>query len=289
MRRRGILGGRLLLAVLVASALGACGATIPTSAANLLLPAEQEEQLGREVDAQLRTQVRFLEDPAVQSYVERVGRRVAEASEREREIDVSFQVIDDPENVNAFATVGGRIYVFSGLLLAVRDEAELASVLAHEVAHVTHRDVARLMIGQVGLEALAAAALGQNPGMVQQIAAQLAGAGVLAAHTREQERDADEAGLMALARAGYEPAAMIRMYETLARLAQSQPNVVQQFFATHPPTEDRIQAISAMIDRMPPIRGRLGRDEHARVAERLERYYGARRTDDALAERRPRR
>lgn len=262
-----------LLALGAAIATGCAGAFVPIQAADALLPPEQEAQLGEQVDQELRRELRFLEDPQVLAYVRRIGGRVAAPSAEERGVDVVFDVVDDPENVNAFATLGGRIYVFSGLLLTVDTEAELASVLAHEVAHVTHRDVARLLIAQVGLSTLAQAALGREPGVVQQIAAEIAGAGVLASHTREQERDADQAGLRTLAAAGYDPRAMVSMYEKLEALSEVRPNVVQQFFATHPPTGDRIEAISAAIEQLPRARGEVGRPAHAAIERRLQQYY----------------
>lgn len=269
---------QLLPRVAVLFVLTGCGATVPTAAARMLIPAEQEQQLGLQVDEQIRAELPFVEDRAIVEYVQRVGERVAAPSRDERELDVTFEVIDDPDTINAFATVGGRIYVYSGLVRAVDNEAELASVLAHEVAHVTHRDVARILVGQVGLSALAQAALGDNPGMIQQLAAQIAGAGVLAAHTREQERDADHVAVRYMVEAGYDPRAMITMYEKLQALRATQPNVVERFFATHPQTEDRIEAIAAEIQRLPRVRGTLGRQEYAQVERRLEQYYAERRT-----------
>lgn len=255
---------------------GAAGLQVPTAAANLVLPPDQEAALAERVDQELHRQLDVIEDPAVRGYVQQVGHRVAQASAGERgPVDVHFEVVDDPDTVNAFAAVGGNIYVYTGLLLAVRNEAELASVLAHEVAHVANRDIAKLLTAQMGLSTLAQVAVGANPNALQQIVTQLAGAGAIAAHTRDQERRADTLGVRYLAAAGYDPRAMIGMYETLGRLREQNPGLVQAFFATHPQTEDRIAAISEEIRQMGPTRGTLGREQYAQFAQHLQRRYGA--------------
>jgi beta-barrel assembly-enhancing protease len=236
--------GFVVLAAVALAALPSCGGTVGEAAADLLLPPQQEAELGRQLQAEVASQYRFHPNQEVQAYVAELGQRVVAASGPVHEaIQIEFTVIDDDEQVNAFAIPGGGIYVFSGLLLAAEDEAEVVGVLGHEVAHVTERHVAERLATAYGLELLASVALGDNPGTVAQLLASLAGTGVILRFSREQEREADAVGVGAMVRAGYDPYGMVRFFE---RLQGGGPRVFA-FLQSHPAPEERIENIRRLI------------------------------------------
>ena len=193
---------------------------------------------------------------ALQTYVSRVGNRLAKVSELP-DLKFTFTVLDS-DVVNAFALPGGYVYVTRGLLALAENEAELAGVLAHEIGHVTARHTAqratRQTYGQIGtgLATLAGAILMGDTGA--QLGQQLAGAGAqawVAGYSREQEFQADELGVRYLARAGYDPQAMATFLEALERndklqqqlngSAAMQGGGGNDWFASHPRTLDRVE------------------------------------------------
>jgi beta-barrel assembly-enhancing protease len=136
---------RTLVLALLASLVGAPACSyrqrtaVETAAAKILVSDAQEAAIGAQLQRQLQTEqnMRYVNDPEVTSYVEGVAARVIDQASRDRKgVRWHVYVIDDPKQVNAFATPGGYMYVFSGLVLAADNEAELAGVLAHEAGHV---------------------------------------------------------------------------------------------------------------------------------------------------------
>lgn len=217
---------------------------------NLLLSPADERALGNQLSAQVKQQQRVHPDAFVQQYVDEVARQVlAQVPEAERkQFDFEFTVLDEPDQVNAFALPGGKIFVMSGLLEAVDSEAELASVLGHEIAHVVAGHPSQQLAAQVGIQTLGSLALGQQAGLVQQIAAQVASTGYLAAHTRTMEREADELGLKFLSSARYEPAAMADFFAKLGKMhGGGERNFVENFVATHPAPTERARKIQERI------------------------------------------
>lgn len=213
----------------------------------LLLPLSEEVQLGKQIAADVNKQEKILNDQEVQAYVRSVGKRIADASgDKRKGIQYTFTVIDQPDVINAFALPGGHIYVYSGLILAARTEAELASVLGHEVGHVTGRHAAQSLGTAYGLEALSAVALGEKPGTITQIAAGIAAQGYMSRHSRDAEREADSLGLQYLIKAGYDPHAMPRFFQELVRVGGTS-NALEQFFASHPDASERSKNLERMI------------------------------------------
>jgi len=219
-----------------------------TALGKLLLSPEDEAAIGEQLAAQVEQQEKILDDEETQRFVREVGARIADAvPEGERRFPFQIQVIDSPGTVNAFALPGGYLYIYSGLIAAAESEAELASVLGHEVAHVTLGHASQQLAAQVGTEALAALALGNDPGLVAQLAAGIAAQGYLAAYSRMDEEAADSTGLGYLAGAGYEAEAMASFFRKLQRMESSDRNAVAAFFASHPAPKDRVEAIERMI------------------------------------------
>jgi len=233
---------------------------------------EAEKAAGKQAAEQVEQQLGLVDAPELVSYVQSVGRRVAEQSPR-GEVEYAFQVVDTAD-VNAFALPGGYIYVTRGLLALTNSEDELANVLAHEVGHVTGRHHIRQqsraqsagLLSTVGT--LAAVALGGAEaaqllaGLSQSVAA-----GYLASHGREQEREADAIGQLLASRAGWDPAGMPAFLETLDRDTQiqrgSRPKV--SFLDTHPTTPERVVMTAARARQLrdaAPARSGLPRPEY---------------------------
>jgi predicted Zn-dependent protease len=236
MKHRGI----ALLLSMVSLLVLACGSGGGGSDFNLI-SIEKEWQLGAQLSQEVARQVRFNNDPAVNAYVDRVGRQiVANAPAPFNRLPWGFHVVED-QSLNAFAIPGGHVYVHTGLIAGAGSASELAGVMAHEISHIVARHSTEQVSRQYGLNVLAGLVLGQDPGALQQLAAQIVAGGALARFSREAEREADELGIQAMYQAGYDPRGMASMFRRLLAQRASNPGRVEQFFSTHPPTEERIR------------------------------------------------
>jgi len=221
-----------------------------------LLSTEDEVRLGRGVAAQVEKKAKLCTDPVICNYVSELGARIAAVADR-KDVAYSYKVIEDHKTVNAFAAPGGFIYVYTGLLLAADNEAELVGVLAHETGHVVAKHSAKHISNQIGMSLVLSVALGQNPGVLAELGGQLlAGAGV-SRMSRQDEHEADQLGITYMKRAGYAPASMVEFLRKLDRLRKGKPSSLSQMFATHPLTKDRIARANALALRV-GLDGRIG-------------------------------
>ena len=226
---------RFLPILAVALALG-CG----SSGGNFnLISIEEEWRMGEQLSREVERQIRLNNDPAVNSYVRAMGQRIV-AQTPMANLPWQFHVVDDPA-INAFAIPGGHVYVNSGLIANAGTASELAGVMAHEISHVVARHSTEQLSRQYGLSVLAGVVLGQNPGELQQIAAQIVAQGAFARFSREAEREADELGLRFMYDANYDPRGMASMFRELLEHQQREPSRVEAFFSTHPTTEARVR------------------------------------------------
>lgn len=210
-----------------------------------LISIEEEWQLGAQLAQEVERQVRLNTDPEVNAYVNRMGQRiVSKAPAPFNQLPWRFHVVQDPA-LNAFAVPGGHVYVHTGLIENADVASELAGVMAHEISHILARHSTEQITRQYGLSIVAGLVLGQNPGELQKLAAQLAAGGTLARFSRDAEREADELGIRAMYEAGYDPRGMASMFRQLQAQREGNPGRVEQFFATHPTTEDRIRDAEA--------------------------------------------
>jgi predicted Zn-dependent protease len=217
--------------------------------ANTLIPPEQEKQLGLQVkqDLEQNQKVQYVEDAQVNAYVQQVTGKILAFAKKDRpDVTWTVKVIHDPKTVNAFATPGGYLYVYSGLLLAADDTAEVAGVLGHESGHVVARHSARQMVDQMGMETVTQMALGQNPGQLSALAASYASKGALLAYSRADESEADEYGARYASLAGYDPHGIATFFEKLEKAEGKQPGWAQ-YLSTHPATADRIEQVNKYI------------------------------------------
>ena len=219
------------------------------SPADAVLSKTEEAKIGRAIMQQIRASGTFVEDPQVNEYINEIGHRLS-AQANSGEYKFSFFVIND-NSINAFALPGGYIGVHTGLLLATRNEDELASVLAHEIAHVTQRHIARAVhAGQrqsilstaIMLGAIIAGAAGAGSDAVQgaMAVAQGAQAQQQINFTRTNEYEADRIGISALAQAGFNPHGMASFFEVISKKTALSVSRIPEFLKTHPISSARI-------------------------------------------------
>lgn len=240
---------------------------------------ESEVKIGRQLAAQLEREVKFVDDPIITEYVNRVGQNIVLHSDAK--IPFTIKVIDSDE-VNAFALPGGFFFVNKGLILAADNEAEMAGVMAHEIAHVAARHAMenqrKMQIIDYGM--LAGILLGGGViGNVLYNAGGLIQGLSFLKFTRGAEEEADKLGVQYMWAAGYDPNAMATMFEKLEAKNKKKPGTIAKLFATHPAPPDRRAAAIALAARFPE------RDEYVisssefqRVKNRLLRLSNARAT-----------
>jgi metalloendopeptidase OMA1, mitochondrial len=242
----------MLVLFLFSQVLTACATAPYTGRSQLLLTsAGQENTLGYQAFSQMRQQYRQSRDPQVNEMVNRVGRRIAEAANRP-DYRWEFVVFQD-DNPNAFCLPGGKVGIFTGILKYTKDDAGLATVISHEVAHALERHagerMSQGMMAQLGALGLGVAMSGQNPyvaSAAQQAYGLGANVGVLLPYSRKQESEADQVGLILMAKAGYDPEAAVGFWQRMVagNKGRGRP---PEFLATHPTDERRIHDIERLI------------------------------------------
>ena len=210
----------------------------------------QERRIGESIMREIRADRSFYDEPEATDYINSLGHRLASRSPDVRQ-DFDFFLIRDSQ-INAFALPGGFIGVHTGLILAAQGESELASVLSHEIAHVTQRHIARMIAQQkqstvTTLAALAAALLlSRVSGQAAEAAAAFGQASAIQSQlnfTRDNERDADRVGVQILEQAGLDPRAMASFFDRLQRATRVYETGAPSYLRTHPLTYERIADI----------------------------------------------
>jgi len=220
---------------------------------------EKELQLGLSAFRDVLRAAPLSDDADVNEMVHRVGRNIAEAANKP-EYQWEFAVIQDDKMVNAFALPGGKVAIFTGILKHTKDDAGLATVMGHEVAHALQRHgverMSRSILDQIAqLGALGAAATGSvNPGAIQGLLGAY-GVNVSLPFNRKQESEADEVGLLLMAKAGYDPREAVPFWERMSgcpkqmigKLCFRSQQAVPEFLSTHPSDLTRINQIEAWL------------------------------------------
>lgn len=211
----------------------------------------------------------YLADPSVQAYVERIGQTLARASDRD--LPYEFVVVNDA-TPNAWALPGGKIGVHRGLLLTLESEAELAAVLAHEIVHAAARHSAKdyqrsaLLQGSI---ALLGNAVAEDVREDTQKWASYGAKMVTSRYSREAERESDAFGMTYMQRAGYDPQGAVALQQTFVNLsAANDARFATSLFASHPPSQERLQANRAQAQRLPKG-GQMGIEAYARAMAQL--------------------
>lgn len=266
----------VLAAAATAAAIAACATNPVTGSKDVVLLSESQEiALGKQNDPQIRQQYGVYNDPALQTYVQRVGEQLAAHSHRPNLV-YRFTVLDSPE-VNAFALPGGYIYITRGILAYLNSEAELAAVLGHEIGHVTARHSVRQYTAATAT-GIAIGILGG--GQAGQQLLSVLGNAILSGYGRDHELQADHLGAEYLARTNYDPEAMIGVMSVLKNQEEAEkkraaaegrePHIYHGVFASHPSADQRLQ--EGVADARKFKTGttvRTGRDEYLSRLDRL--------------------
>ena len=214
---------------------------------------ERQIEMGRSYSHQVESSSKMITDPVIAEYVNRIGQNLV----RNSDAQVPFMIkIIDTDDINAFALPGGFFYVDSGLILAADNEAELAGVMSHEIAHVAACHAAREMSrGQLmNLASIPLIFVGGGIGYAIQNVAGLAMPMGFLKFTRNFESEADYLGIQYMYRAGYDPQALTVFFEKVKALEKHKPGSLAKAFDTHPQTPDRIEKTQQEINTLlPPL------------------------------------
>ncbi|MGE5205317.1 MAG: M48 family metalloprotease [Chlamydiota bacterium] len=249
---------------------------------------EKEVAMGKQYAAMIESSVKMVSDPVVSEYVNRVGQNLVRNSDAK--VPFTIKVIDSDE-VNAFALPGGFFYVNSGLVLAADEEAELAGVMSHEIAHVAARHATRQMTrgNLVNLASIPLIFVGGGIGYAVRAAAGFGLPLTFLRFSRGFEQEADFLGVQYMYKAGYDPQAYITFFEKLQSKEKKKPGTLSKAFSTHPQTPDRIQQTQKEIARILPARDQyiVSTSEFNDVKTRLAAIENRRKTVGPAKENQP--
>ncbi len=215
-----------------------------------LVSVRQEVEIGRQAQQEVKKEVPEVHDAAVARYVSGIGRKLA-ANARGPKYPYSFSVANYRE-INAFALPGGPVWVHRGAMQAATSEAQLAGVLAHEIAHISQRHAADKITKSLvanGLLGLLGAVLGNdnNGARIAQAGARVLAGSYMLKFSRDDEREADTVGATIMRRAGWDPRGMIEFMDTLRRTQGSDPGRVQVFLSSHPAPGERASRLRSTV------------------------------------------
>ncbi|MBI5755897.1 MAG: M48 family metallopeptidase [Nitrospirae bacterium] len=231
--------------------LSACQTAPVTGRSQLILiPESMEIELGLTAYKDVIKKARLSEDREIVDMVNRVGRRIAAAAERE-EYKWEFNVIENDKIINAFALPGGKVAVYTGILRYTENEAGLAAVMGHEVAHALVRHggerISAGILAQLGMIGLSAAVRNKDPAAISAVNQAYGlgvNVGVLLPFNRSQELEADRIGIVLMAKAGYDPNEAAAFWRRMMKAKDKAP---PEFLSTHPTTERRVKEIERWI------------------------------------------
>jgi len=249
---------------------------------------EREVSLGKQLAQMVEQSARMVEDPVVLEYVDRVAQNLVRNSDAR--VPFTVKVIDSDE-LNAFALPGGFFFVNSGLILAADEEAEMAGVMAHEIAHVTARhgtkNASKAQIAQWATLPLLIFGPGgwAGYGIYQGLSFGLPLA--FLKFSRGAEREADYLGIQYMYKAGYDPTSFISFFEKIKEIERKRPGSVPKIFSSHPPTEDRVTNAQQEIAEILPAREEyvITSSEFDRIKQRLARVMAGRKLEEGESER----
>jgi predicted Zn-dependent protease len=221
-----------------------------------------ETQIARLIMAEARDEHVLLEDPEISDYIQTLGLRLASQAHDDQQ-SFTYSVINAPV-INAFATFGGLVFIYSGLILETHNETELASVIAHETGHVVQRHMARGLMAEQRISIasmagmLAGVLLGAAAGKGQAVEGAIAMGQSIAMQqminmTRAQEIEADAVGVQLLAAAGYDPYEMANFFETFSRIVGLEAGIVPPLLQDHPVFSERIAAARDRASQLPKV------------------------------------
>jgi len=249
---------------------------------------EKEIALGKMLAQQVEQSAKLVDDPVITEYVDRVAQNLVRNSDAR--VPFTVKVIDSGE-INAFALPGGFFFVNSGLVLAADEEAELAGVMAHEIAHVTARHGTKQATkGQIAQWAMIPVMILLPAGAVGYAIYQGLSFGLPLAFlkfSRNAEREADFLGLQYMYKAGYDPTSFITFFEKLREKERKSPGSVPKVFSSHPPTKERVSKAQAEIAELLPAREEyvVTTSEFDQIKQRLAMTMAGRKLEEQDSDR----
>ena len=250
---------------------------------------EKEIALGKQLAQEVERQAKIIDDPVIAEYVNRVGQNLVRNSDAK--VPFTIKVLDS-EEVNAFALPGGFFFVNSGLMLKAESEAELAGVMAHEIAHVAARHGTKQATkGQiVNLATIPLIFMGGWTGYAIRQGAGLAIPLGFLKFSQSMESEADYLGLQYLYKSGYDPTAFVDFFEKIQSLEKKKPGTLAKIFSSHPPTDDRIKSAQGEIQKILVAKPEyvVNTSEFNDVKNRLAMLHNRRKIDTDKDSNRPR-
>jgi len=240
---------------LIISCLLSCSKVSETLTA-LFISDEQEVELGTQYRQQIETDAQNYPmytkksnySPDLVNYINGIGQKLVRSQNDRTNIDFTFTIIDNDSVINAFAIPGGFVYVYTGLLLKTNSEDEIAGVIAHEIAHITHRHGAKKLKDQYGIDMLLDVLIGDSNAVrsVLDISSGL----VFLKYSRDNEFEADSSAIEYITAAGYNPSGMKTFLDVLVSMG-SGSSKLSTLLSTHPASEDRVKKAVGIIDKKP--------------------------------------
>jgi predicted Zn-dependent protease len=243
---------------------------------------EKEIAIGKRLAQEVERQAKMVDDPVIAEYVNRLGQNLVRNSDAK--VPFTIKVVDS-EEVNAFALPGGFFFVNSGLILKADNEAELAGVMAHEIAHVAARHGTKQATrGEIAQIAMIAASIAIPYGWTGYAIRQGAGLAIpigFLTFSRAFESEADKLGLEYMYKTGYDPTCFVDFFEKIQTLEKRKPGTMSKVFSTHPMTDDRIKASQSNIEKYLKAKPEyvVNTSEFNDVKDRLAMLHNRRRID----------
>ncbi len=255
--------------------LSSCATITTTRYDPVIMPEFMELQFGLSTKAQVEKQYKIYNDKDVQNYINTLGQKLAIHSERPN-LNYEFYVVDSNE-VNAFAVPGGFIYVTTGIIKELENEAQLAAVIGHEIGHIAKKHsvkfLQRAIIANYGIDFLTNLIGGKRKNSKSEITKIISTIGInflFLKNSRENEYEADEQGAYLISKAGYDPKAMIGVQEHLMKLRKNKPGALEEFLSTHPISENRIAHVEEYIE-ITNIKGdNLNSDNYIKIKGKIK-------------------
>ncbi len=243
-----------------------------------LFPDSKDIELGKQIDQEIRQNPKeypiMKGHPEIKAYVESVGEKIlaSPAVKKKGMYAYKFEIIYDDSTINAFCTPGGYIYVYTGLLKFLDNEAALAGVIGHEIAHAERRHATLRMSSALGIEVLLAIALGQNPGELAQLSGNLfAGLGLLV-NSRSDETESDTYSMSYLESTPYYPGGIRFFFEKITSGGRGGGGAFERLLSTHPLPQDRIDHVRSLLRKKgipEPTEGNLFSARYQQMKNRL--------------------
>jgi predicted Zn-dependent protease len=217
-----------------------CAVNPVTEKREIMLFSDQDEiEMGKQGNEAVLVQFGTYDDPSLQRYIDHVGQKIAQVCHR-KDLPHHYTVVDSAV-LNAFALPGGYVYITRGLLAHLNNEAQLASILGHETGHIAARHGVKKYQKAIGAQFILVGVAVATESQGLALGTNLLLNAILQGYSRKDERQADELGALYMYQASYNPMEMPKFFSILEKMEERNPNVIEQFFASHPPTPDRVE------------------------------------------------